>query len=139
MRTTAIDIKLIKIDVRVIPHGTQRYVTVGDWFFNSINNTLWIRVSELGDWRYNYLVAQHEQIEAMLCIHRGIDEKAITMFDMAYEKERAKGNPDNQAEPGDHFLAPYRKEHFFATSIERLIAAELEVDWEEYDKAVMAL
>ena len=35
--------------------------------------------------------------------------------------------------------APYRKEHFFATNLERLLAAELKVDWFEYDRYVDAL
>jgi len=128
-----------KVIVEAIPHVNQRYNTIGDWFFNKDNGILWIRVSDLGDSRYNHLVAFHEYAEAMLCIHRGIDEKAITIFDMTYERERVKGNPDTQGEPGDHKKAPYRKEHFFATNVERLLAAELEVDWEDYDKAVMAL
>lgn len=35
--------------------------------------------------------------------------------------------------------APYRKEHFFATSLERLFSAELDVDWQEYERFVDAL
>lgn len=133
------DIFIRKIDVKIIPHREQRYETVGDWFYNPANRTLWIRVSDLGDWRYNFLVAFHEQAEAVLCIHREVNEKDVTAFDIAYEVERKKGNPKNQGEPGDHYLAPYRKEHFFATSVERLMAAELGVNWEEYDKAVSSL
>lgn len=124
------------IIVKVIPHNQQRYETVGDWFYNPDNKTLWIFVSQMNDWRYEYLVAQHEQIEAALCIQRGIDEKATTAFDIKFEQNRQEGNTD---EPGDDPKAPYRAEHFFATTIERLIAAELGVDWFEYDKAIMEL
>jgi hypothetical protein len=42
-------------------------------------------------------------------------------------------------EPGDHEHAPYRREHFFATNLERLLSAELGVDWFEYDRDVDAL
>ena len=41
--------------------------------------------------------------------------------------------------PGDNINAPYRREHFFATNIERLFAGELNVDWFEYDRYVDAL
>lgn len=124
-------------EIRIIPHKQQRYETVGDWYF--IDGTLFIFVSDLGDWRYNFLVAFHEQAEAMLCLHRGISEMNVTIFDKWYENERAMGNKHCQAEPGDHKMAPYRKEHFFATSVERLMAAELKVDWEDYDAAIEAL
>src|SRR5271154_2592588 len=124
------------IDVKVIPHSEQRYATVGDWFFNKENSRLTIRVSAMGDGNYEFLVAMHEQIEAMLCIERGICEKEITVFDKNFEANRAEGNTD---EPGDDPKAPYKKEHFFATSVERLMAAELGVDWGKYDEAVYSL
>jgi hypothetical protein len=127
------------IDVKVVPHKEQRYETVGDWVFNADNSRLTIRVSDMGNWKYNMLVALHEQIEALLCLDRKINEKEITKFDIIYEAKRAQGYIDFQGEPGDHKDAPYRKEHFCATTIERQLAAELGVDWEEYDEAVMAL
>ena len=124
------------IDVKIIPHNQQRYETVGDWYFNPDNNRLTIRVSSMRNKKYEFLVAMHEQIEAMLCIERGICEKEITLFDMNFEANRAEGNTD---EPGDDPKAPYKKEHFFATSVERLMAAELGVDWSKYDEAVYSL
>lgn len=124
------------IDIKVIPHNQQRYETVGDWYFNSDNNRLTIRVSSMRNKKYEFLVAIHEQIEAMLCIERGICEKEITLFDIAFEARREEGNTD---EPGDDPKAPYKNEHFFATSLERLMAAELGVDWRKYDEAVNAL
>jgi hypothetical protein len=39
-------------------------------------------------------------------------------------------------EPGDDPRAPYHKQHVFAENIERLLAAELGVDWSAYDKEV---
>jgi hypothetical protein len=38
--------------------------------------------------------------------------------------------------PGDDPRAPYHKQHVFAENIERLLAAELGVDWSAYDKEV---
>lgn len=123
----------------VIKHGQQRYDTVGDWWFENDKQNLEIRVSDLGDWRYNILVSIHEQVEALLCLQRNIREEDVTKFDIIYEARRREGDLEFQTEPGDHKYAPYRKEHFFATSVERLLAAELGVLWEEYDAAVEAL
>lgn len=123
----------MQIDIKVIPNSEQRYDTVGDWWFNPDNSKLFIRVSRMNNSKYENLVAIHEQIEALLCLERGIDEKKITAFDIKFENNREPGNAD---EPGDDEKAPYKKEHFFATSIERLMAAELKVDWKKYDEAV---
>ncbi len=124
------------IIIRVIPHKAQRYETVGDWYFSEDMSKLFVLVSDTGNVLFNYLVAFHEQTEAMLCMKRGISEKAITEFDIAFEKKRPLGNLE---EPGDSPEAPYRKEHFFATTVERLMAAELGVDWGEYDATLYAL
>ena len=90
----------------------------------------------MGNEDYEFLVAVHELIEQYLCKKRNIKEPDISAFDIEFEKNRQPGNED---EPGDDPSAPYRKEHFFATSIERLIAAELGVDWQEYDKKINLL
>jgi hypothetical protein len=42
-------------------------------------------------------------------------------------------------EPGDDRHCPIRKEHFFATSLERLLCAELDIDWFEYEKQIEGL
>lgn len=122
----------MKIVIETVPHKSQRYATCGDWFRDR-EGTLHIKVSEeLGD-KAASLVALHELIEVLLCEDRGITQIAVDKFDVEFEDERAPGNTD---EPGDDLRAPYRKEHFFATNIERLVAAELGVDWTMYDKAV---
>ena len=90
----------------------------------------------MGNDDYHMLVFLHEMVEAHLTKVRGITEKSISNFDIEFEKKRQDGNVD---EPGDDPNAPYRKEHFFATSVERLLAAELGVDWKEYDDAVNSL
>lgn len=137
---------MLEIHIKTIPHNLQRYPTVGDWWWdlsqmekNQGAIFLEVRVSDMGNAYYEYLVADHEVREAMLCLHRGIPEDDITKFDKIYESKRAAGNPEFQAEPGDHPTAPYKKEHFFATNIERLTAAELDIDWGEYDEVVESL
>ncbi len=118
-----------------IPHKLQAYPTVGNWQFTK-DGVIVIFVSELSDWRHEMLVAIHELVEATLCKNRGITEAQVDAFDMAYEKNRTNG--DN-SEPGDNPYAPYHKEHFFATNIERLMAGELGVGWSEYETRLNAL
>jgi len=48
---------------------------------------------------------------------------------MAYERNRREGD---LGEPGDDPRAPYYREHQFASGMERLMAAELGVDWQQY-------
>lgn len=119
----------MKIEIETIPHHLHRYPTVGD-YFDDENGVKQIRVSELGDWRMEVLVALHELIEVSLCDQRGISEADITAFDEA--------NLD-APEPGNLPEAPYHSEHVFADGIERLVARELGVEWAEYEDAIGAL
>lgn len=125
----------MNIVITTIPHDKQRYPTVGDWEFFG-DEQLVIRISEMGNWKYEVLVALHEMIEVLLCKDRNIKQEDVDKFDIFYEHNRPEGDV---SEPGDSPQAPYRKEHFFATNIERLMAAELNVDWGEYDKTVINL
>lgn len=133
---------LREISVKVIPHSKQRYNTVGDYFKEMIygimpdklpNSPNWIctervmreqvRISS-SNADYEFLIAMHELIEWYLTEKRGISEKSITAFDKKF-----KG-----VEPGKDKKAPYHKEHMFAEKIERMLAKELKVNWEKYDK-----
>lgn len=125
----------MKIIIETIPHGSHRYPTVGDWYRDDAGR-LHIKVSqEIGD-EYALLVALHELIEVVLCEKRGITQESVDKFDIAYEKTRPDGD---DSEPGDHADAPYRKEHFFATNIERLMSEQLGVDWAKYDAEINEL
>lgn len=77
-----------------------------------------------------FLVAVHEMVEAWICERRGIKEPDIKAFDEA--------NPDSD-DPGTMPEAPYHKEHIFAECLERLVARELGVNWEEYDRTIEGL
>lgn len=124
----------MNISIKTIPHSEQRYDTVGDWWFEG--EGLEIRVSDMGNPEYEYLVGRHEADEAILCKKRGINEQDITEFDKIFESHRLEGNTD---EPGDHKDAPYRKEHFFATTAERALALELGIDWQDYENLINGL
>jgi len=122
-----------KITIEVIDHHEQRYPTCGDWQLDQATEHLRIKISDLGDWHYNMLIGFHEMMEAMLCHDRGITEEAVDKFDMAYE---AKRDVDNLSEPGDDPDSPYFNEHFFATTLERLLAREFEIGWPEYEQEI---
>jgi hypothetical protein len=126
----------MRVIIDTVPHHEQRYPTCGD-YWEDHDGTLRVRVSELGDWRHVILIAVHEMIEMMLTRYRRISDEDICIFDRAFEERRARGEVDG--EPGDDPHAPYRREHFFATNVERLLAAELGVDWKTYAEAVDAL
>ena len=129
----------MQIIKKVIPHSEQRYITVGDWWFDE-NGDLQIRVSDMGNPDFEFLVGYHEEVEAILCKKRGITEKSVTDFDKRFEEMRA-AYPDmiGDDEPGFSQKAPYLKEHSYATNVEMSTARELGVDIEEYNKVVNAL
>jgi hypothetical protein len=118
--------------IQSIPAEEQRYPTVGDWWM--AEDGAWhIRISNLPDWRYSFLVAIHELVEMALCKHHAVDESTITEFDMKFGAARAA---NDGSEPGDHRDAPYRREHRFADVIERMTASQLDVNWRQYEQAI---
>ena len=128
----------MKISIETIPHEKQRYDTVGDWWFEG--DTLNIRVSDMGNTSYEFLVARHELDEAFLCLKEGVSERAVTEFDIRFEDMR-KQFPEivKDREPGWDRSAPYRSQHKFATKGEVDMAKRLGVDWNDYDKKVNSL
>ena|ERR1041385_1144907 len=125
----------MRINIETIPHENQRYPTVGDyWQEGEVEQ---VRISSMKDWRYEVLVTVHELVEMALTRHRGISEESITNFDVKFEAKRLDGL--RAGEPGDDPEAPYRREHMFATNLERMLAAELDVEWPEYERYVDSL
>ena len=51
---------------------------------------LTIRVSDMGDWRYNFLLARHEMDEAILCKHAGITTEMV-------DADELKASPTDDA------------------------------------------
>jgi hypothetical protein len=125
----------MKIVIETILHETQRYTTVGDWFY-APDGTLHIKVSALSDPRYEFLVGIHEAIECELCRQAGVTQEVVDKFDIEYEKNRAD---DNEDEAGDDPAAPYHTQHCVATGVERILAAVLGVDWKLYEQELFDL
>ena len=124
----------MRITIDTIPHADQNYETIGDYW--SDETGMHIRISEMGDWRFEMLVAVHELVEAALCKVRGITDGEITAFDVEFEEKR---KPGDISEPGDSRDAPYASEHNFATAVERMMCAAMGVAWQDYEQAVLRL
>lgn len=110
------------IHIKAVPHGKQRYDTLGDWFYEA-DGALHIRVTQLGDWRMEFAIALHEMVEFALCRVAGISQQQVDDFDF--------GSDFN--EPGDDPEAPYHREHVLATGIEYIVLALLGVDAKDYE------
>lgn len=130
----------MKYDIKVIPHHEQRYDTCGDWIWakglKDDEVYLYIKVSELGDWRMETCCIVHELVEAVLCQWKGISQVQVDRFDIYYEGHR---QPGNNKEPGDDRRAPYYWQHKIATAIEHVLAFFLGVDWKEYGRRINQL
>lgn len=113
--------------IKVVPHNQQRYNTVGD--YKTIDGVTYIIVSAFEDWRYQFLVTYHEMTELSLCREAGVTDDEIDAFDFEFDENRSEGDT---TEPGDDPRAPYHSQHLFATKLERKMADELGVDWDDY-------
>lgn len=114
----------------MINHEDQRYDTCGDWQFkpgfNSDRERLVVTVSDTGDDYMNYLLADHEIREAMLCRRKGITSKEADEYDEAHP---ATAGNDTLSDNGD---SPYYEQHGDALAIEWLTARLLGIDWRDY-------
>ena len=119
----------MNILIQDIPHYQQRYPTTGDWQ-TTVQDSINISVSSLSDSRYEKLVAVHELIEALLCMHDGVTAKEVDDFDIAHLE---------LDEPGDHVDSPYRTQHARASTIEKQLASWMDVDWAKYEKELSSL
>lgn len=105
----------------------RKEVNGADWYWDDQGN-LQVRVSPLSDWRYETLLAIHECVEAVMCKHNGVSQKSVDDFDLEYDKTHTF-----DLNAGDDPAAPYVREHCLATAIERILCAELDVNWLTYD------
>ena len=114
--------------MRVIPHAEQRYDTIGD-YWEDPDGTWQIRVSDLGDWRYNFSVMLHEFVEFAAIQARGVPESEVLAFDLASDWD----------DPGFDPEAPYHWEHVLADSIERLVSIPLGTEIADMEAAAASL
>ena len=129
---------MLDIHIKTIPHKEHRYPTFGD-YWRSADGKQEMRISEMGNDDYAFLIAIHELIEWYLTEKRGVKEEDIKAFDEMFEKERLQGLHDEQKESGFDPRAPYVKEHTFATGIEKQLAKELGVEYDAYNSELNSL
>ena len=128
----------MKIVIETVKHEMNRNGQVGDYRYLQ-DGTLYITVSDLGDDKQNWLVAIHEMIEEMTSKCDGITEQQITDYDEYYEKKRELGLVNQFSEDGFASDCIYKKYHTIATGIELILAAQLGVDWTDYEQKVNSL
>lgn len=121
-----------RLEVFVIPALAMRYPSAGDWQFRP-DGTLEIYVADMADAISENAVALHEAVEAWLCQESGVTEQSVCDHDVKFEREREAGDHTKEAEPGDHPEAPYRRQHYLATKIERIFIEAIGADWEEHN------
>lgn len=119
----------MKIMIKTVPKGEMRYDTAGDWMFADTGD-LEITVASTGSDYFDFLVAVHEAVEAMLCRKAGITGEAVTMWDLDHQ---------DAEEPGELPGCLYRAQHLEAEDIEKQIAAAMGLDWGKYDEVIRAL
>jgi hypothetical protein len=99
---------------------------VGDYLVE--DNELIIGVKKYKEKKWRYITLIHELIEALLVTDRGILIDSIGEYDEKFIEDKRKGQQGEQKD------CPYHKEHMFATKIEKLLAKELNVDYEKYNE-----
>lgn len=119
----------MSVNIQIV--SEQRYPTMGDWQFTPDKKVLNIRVLDTKNTRYNFLIAVHEFVEAMLCTDSNISETQVDHWDMT--EFPALGVT---CEPGEHKNCPYHTQHVIAEKIERELAVYLGINWNKYSEDV---
>jgi hypothetical protein len=118
-----------KITIEFIPHSEQRLAACGDWYFDPDGNLI-VRVSDCGDYRYNFLFARHEMDEAVLCMHRGITTEMVDADQL--NANDVTDDPDSFSGYGG---AVVQDSHNDALSAEWVMSRLLGVEWQKYGEA----
>jgi len=116
------------IIIQTIPGEDQRYPTCGD--YQELEGAYIVSITKQDNYDYEFLIAIHELVEMWITSKRGISELDVTDYDIQWEN-RPQPKAD---EPGNEEDSPYKKEHRFAENIERQIAHEIGIDWDQYSK-----
>lgn len=128
----------MRILIETVPHNKNRNNQVGDYRYLE-DGTLHITVSDMGDERFESLVALHEFIEERLTKWAGISEEDITKYDYEYECRRQNNEVPLYSENGFGKDCIYKKQHMVATGVEMIIASEANIDWNEYEQKINEL
>lgn len=128
---------MIPTVIKSVDIENARYPTLGDYFFE--NSIRYFQITNTGEDLLDDLIFLHEFIEEIITRHRGIKEEDILKHDLWVEEEVKAGRYPDDAEPGEHEKSPYRREHLFAEKIEKMVAKELKINWDEYSEHINKL
>ena len=101
-----------------------------------------LRISQMTSEKMETCLAIHGLVEMILAVAENVPFEKIDEWDMEYEKARAAGHKNVACgcelyeEPGDDPHAPYHNLHVTASKCEKLVAEHLQIDWQEYEKAI---
>lgn len=121
-----------------MPISEQRFTTLGDWWESDAGNFA-IAISEMPDWRHEFLVLIHELTEWAICQAKGVPTADCDAFDAMWEKELGQGLHGLEEEAGFDRRCPYRKGHVWGYRMERFFCFLLGASWKEYGLACDAL
>lgn len=125
--------RITDIHVNFKPQAEQRYKTLGDWQIKTLLNTiegthrtvLYITITQMPDQRYQWPLAVHELVEALLCHVDEISTEEVDAWDI-------HGEGRHLDEPGDDPKAPYHVQHMAAGDLEIQMAQLLGFTAGEY-------
>ena len=116
------------IHIDFIAHSAQDYCTCGN--YGETAKELWFTISHMDKPVYMLAILFHELWEKLRNDQMGLTDEEVTAFDLAHL---------DADDPGCLPDAPYHRQHMEAMKIERLMIRLAGENWNEYDKAVMAL
>lgn len=111
----------------------QRFTTLGDWWEDE-NGAFTIAITEMKDWRHEFLVLIHELTEWAICQATGVSTEAADKFDEEWEKDIRAGLVSAELEAGFDKRCPYRRGHVWGARAERLFCWLLGASWKDYLK-----
>jgi hypothetical protein len=114
----------VRIAVRVTD-GPIRFEQLDD--YRKFGEDLDFIVRDTGNGLYTKLILIHAIIEQAMTEYEGISGDEIDAWDEYHTAS---------LEPGDEEGCPYGKAHKLATQVERLICAELGINWVDYEEAL---
>lgn len=128
--------KKLNVIIKEIPNEdikARMGFTGADWWIDE-GGILQIRIAiELPELE-RHALALHEYSEALLCIHDGVTVAQVDEFDKKF-----KGEHIVDVNAGDDPLAPYARQHTFATAIERIFTGAVGLKWKPYEERLSKL
>jgi hypothetical protein len=122
------------IVVKFIPIEEQRYNTAGDYWEDEDN--IHFRITKQENKQSEIAILLHEITEFFLTRERGLTEREITEYDLAWETLHNQGFTQAD-EPGNEPGCPYKDEHDISLIIERIFCMAAGINWQKHDEQLI--